>query len=269
MSHFSVAVISDGTKTVEELLAPYDESIEVAPYIGRTKEQMIADGKERAENIRERLKGGNTTLEELGDWASSYLDAKTDEDFYRAERYDDYKYDDDGNELSTYNPNSKWDWYVIGGRFPGRLKAANGEHGEGSAFEANPCIDGEYDVARIGDIDFSPDQEDYNTAARWWELVIEDAPLHEGEEMPFTLWRKEYYTDRYHDKDTYAKARSMFHPYACVTPDGRWHAPGNMGWFGCSSETHDDALDWELHFVDRFIKTADPNWEITMVDCHI
>lgn len=269
MSHYSVAVISDGTKSVEELLAPYDENIEVEPYINRTKEQMVEQAKKQAKQILEKLESGEYKLANLKAWHEKYLAAKTDEDFYLLERYDDYDYDEDGNELTTYNPDSKWDWYSIGGRFPGRLKATEGKHGEGSAFHDNPRRKGEYDIARICDIDFSPDQQAYNDAIRWWEVCIEDAPLRDGEEKPHIFWKKEYYIDRYHDKETYAKVSSMFSPYACITPDGEWHAPGEMGWFGCSNETHEDALDWDLHFVERFIDTADPNWTITMVDCHI
>lgn len=269
MSHYSVAVITDGSTTVEELLAPYDENIRVDPYINRTKEQMIREAKKHAQKILKRISEGKT-IEEIGkEYASKYLNAQTDEDFYNAERYADCEYDEDGNELTTYNPDSKWDWYSIGGRFPGLLKAKKGEHGEGSAFKDNPRVDGEFDVARIGDIDFSPDQEAYEEAERLWEIIVEGAPLRDGEEQPFMFYKKEYYMERYHDKATFAKASSLFSPYACITPDGVWHSPGDMGWFGCSNETHEAGLDWQLHFIERFIDTADPDWEITMVDCHI
>ena len=38
MSHFAVAVFTDGKKSIEELLAPYSENLEVAPYIYLTKQ---------------------------------------------------------------------------------------------------------------------------------------------------------------------------------------------------------------------------------------
>ena len=41
MSHYAVAVITNDQTSVDELLAPYDEGIEVAPYICRTKKQII------------------------------------------------------------------------------------------------------------------------------------------------------------------------------------------------------------------------------------
>ena len=44
MSHYTVAVFTkENGKTVEELLAPYDESLVMAPYIRQTKAQLIDD----------------------------------------------------------------------------------------------------------------------------------------------------------------------------------------------------------------------------------
>lgn len=57
--------------------------------------------------------------------------------------------------------------------------------------------------------------------------------------------------------------------YAVITPDGKWHAPGEMGWFACSSETDDEWDDWAKHYKERFIDSADPNMYLILVDCHI
>lgn len=57
--------------------------------------------------------------------------------------------------------------------------------------------------------------------------------------------------------------------YAVVTPDGVWHAPGEMGWFACSTETDDEWDEWRAHYKERFIDTADPNWFMVLIDCHI
>ena len=40
------------------------------------------------------------------------------------EKFDEHvrfqeQFNDDGQPISTYNPDSKWDWYVIGGRWDG------------------------------------------------------------------------------------------------------------------------------------------------------
>ncbi len=60
-----------------------------------------------------------------------------------------------------------------------------------------------------------------------------------------------------------------FGTYAVITPDGKWHSKGDMGWWGCSSETEEEAKKWNKSFKDMFLNTADPEWTLTVVDCHI
>lgn len=287
MSHFSVAVFTKPNgKTVEELLAPYNENIEYEPYIQYTKEQAIAKVRKEIEDYK-----NGTYAKYLADPKKyeeehnnerhlNYLKNEfpkqltwTDEECYqdKAKYYDEDMIDADGNLLSTYNPNSKWDWYSIGGRFPGKLKANNGKHGEGSAFNNNPMVDGEFDSARVGDIDWSMDMDEYNKAIRYWEVVVEKQPLREDENKDdFINWYKDgYYEEYYRDKETYAKIFASFGTYAVVTPDGIWHEKGQMGYWGISSETGDESLDWDLYYKERFIDAADPDWTITIVDCHI
>ena len=43
-----------------------------------------------------------------------------------------------------------------------------------------------------------------------------------------------------------------------MTPDGEWHEQGEMGWWGLSSETDEEALGWLRGFRGRFLDTADP-----------
>lgn len=252
MSHFSVAVFTEPNgKTVSELLAPYDENLEVESHVCKTKEEALA---------------------EIAKYENDYPEYKTMTD---EEKIEDYfgisDFDEDGNLMTTYNPDSKWDWYSIGGRFPGLLKATTGTHGDGSAFHINPRVDGEFDSARVGDIDFSPDMDEYNKAIRYWEVVVEKQPLKANENPDhFTNWYRDgYFEEYYRDKETYAKIMASFSTYAIVTPDGKWFEKGQMGWFGDSSETADEFVDWHLHYKERFLDTADPDWTLTIVDCHI
>lgn len=62
---------------------------------------------------------------------------------------------------------------------------------------------------------------------------------------------------------------SWFPTYAVITPDGVWHAPGEVGWFATTSASKEEEEDWFDNYNDRFIKTADPNWILSIVDCHI
>ena len=46
MSHFSVAVFHEEGQSIDELLAPYNEEIEYAPYLRFTKLEAIAHARE-------------------------------------------------------------------------------------------------------------------------------------------------------------------------------------------------------------------------------
>lgn len=60
-----------------------------------------------------------------------------------------------------------------------------------------------------------------------------------------------------------------FITYAVLTPDGEWHECGAMAWFNLSSATEEERNDWDKNYKARFIDTADPDWLLTIVDCHI
>ena len=258
MSHFTVGVICEDPMDVDKLLAPYSENLEVEPYIGRTKEQMIEDGKRFKEHCQEESKNG------IEDYMASYLTAKTDEDFYNLQKQDYCEYDKDGNELTTYNPDSKWDWYSIGGRWAGELKIRiTEENGLGEYAESDQDEFVYGDVAKIKDIDFSPNTERYNECYQWWKDNVE-APDVEWND----LYKKEYFTERYKDAEEYATRNASFGTFALVTPDGEWHECGEMGWFGCSSETPEEARAWDDQYMS-FIKNANPEHYFVMVDCHI
>lgn len=231
MSHYIVAVFHREDQEVEDLLAPFDENIEVEPYIKYTRQEAI-----------------DFVKEHWGDWVKD----KSDDECWD-EIADEYhnNTDENGNIYSTYNPNSKWDWWSYGGRFGGSLKLKGRD---------------EYiDEARVGDVDFSDDKETYEQSLKFWDDCVEGkAPRGD-----LFFYKPEYYKEFYGDRETYARFQAHFSTFAVVTPDGEWHEKGTMGWFGCSSETPEEARSWEEHYKERFIDTADPDWIITIVDCHI
>ena len=121
MSHFIVGVIHKPEQDIEELLAPYDEGLEVESYVYRTKSEIIKAAKEIVNNYNEDPDWYNNDKYRKN-WIKKYLDAKTEEELYEAEiSPDTYEYDEDGNELTTYNPDAKWDWWVVGGRWSDTL----------------------------------------------------------------------------------------------------------------------------------------------------
>jgi hypothetical protein len=231
MSHYTVAVFHRKDQDIDELLAPFSEELKVEPYIVYTKQEAIAKARERYEVCKD----------------------KTDEECYQF-MADGYQTDDEGNLLSTYNPDSKWDWYQEGGRWSGMLRRKS----DGA----------EVDEGRVGDLEFGLDEEEYKDALRFWDIVVDHKP-HKPDEEYHTIYKEEYYKEYYGDRDTYAKHCAQFSTFAVLTPDGVWHEKGEMGWFGCSSETPEEAKDWEEHYKERFLDTADPDWILTIVDCHI
>lgn len=219
MSHFTVAVIHRANQSVDDLLAPYDEQISVAPYVKYTRQQAI---------------------DRVHQW-KGYEEMPDDEAY--ACIAEDYESDENGNLLSTYNPNSKWDWYQIGGRWDGKLRLKNGDRSN---------------KARICEIDFSPDKEAYDVAIEQW-----------NNDFMGGFSNKEYFVEMYGTAEVYAESVSAFSTYAVVTPNGVWHEKAEMGWFGMDNATPEDSKNWPLKYYERFVKNADPNLIMTIVDCHI
>lgn len=254
MSHYAVLVIKNQDADLDEILAPYSENLKVEPYIDRTKQQMIDDAKKYKANFLERISKDPST--EISDWHRKYLNAETDQQFYDAERSNSGIYDEDGNELTTYNPKSKWDWWTEGGRWRESLTRKDGT---------------KVDRGLVKDLDFGIDKEEYERCLRWYEVAVEGAPLKEGENENdfFCFYNPDYMRRRYKSKENYAKFSASPIFFAVVTPDGEWCEKGQMGWFGCSSETEDESFDWDLHFIERFIDGLDEDMELVVIDCHI
>jgi len=229
MSHFTVAIFHRPDQDIKTLLAPYDECKQVEPYVQHTRQEAI-------EYARQHFRS---------------MEGKTDEECW-AYMADGNQTDAEGNIYSTYNPDSKWDWWEEGGRWNGMLKA----HGE------------RVNSARLGDIDFTPDPEAYASALRFWDVVVEHQPALPGEDY-FSIYNEQYYREYYGDRETYARHMTQFSTYAVILPTGEWIGKGSMGWWGCSSETGEEAKDWEEHFKERFLDGADSDLILTLVDCHI
>ena len=227
MSHFAVLVLHEEDQSIEDLLAPYSENLEVEPYVKYTRIQAI-------NKMRE-------------DCPSLYKDKSEDEIFQDACDWFGCMLDNDNNLLSTYNPDSKWDYWQVGGRFSGMLHID-------SAFVRH--------VKWVQPLD----KEEREDIIKWWNVNIEGA---EGEKDECFLYNPEYYKKRFKDAETYIKTQELPCYHAVVTPDGIWHEPSKVGWWGCTNGDPSDELEWDLHFKERFIDTAEFDWVATIVDCHI
>jgi len=252
MSHFTVLVIGDD---VEGKLAPFDENLEVEPYKVYYDEESIAHMVSHY-NEREGYNLDKNDLQALvplmKEWGG----------------YDKAAVDNDGlHYWSTYNPDSKWDWYQIGGRWRGQLllkHGTTGVQGEASFMLANPIYPLQsVDQANFGDIDWGYMQYNPMTIVEWataWKRIMS------GSGMVKPAYLKKKYPGGVKE---YVRKNMRFSTYAVITEDGKWNAPGEMGMWAMSSETDEEDELWQERFWEGFLEGLAPDTLITVVDCHI
>jgi hypothetical protein len=264
MSHFVVMVVGDD---IEEILAPYDENLEVEGHMDRTKEvihkefmnyqgSVIADNKPKEclsdfEKLTLILDTENAKW--VMDWCGQELD-----------RY--------GNTISHYNPDSKWDWYEVGGRWSGTLilkPGCEGSNGSRSwtnkddVIPANRC-DGAYNK----DIDWKAMNEIAKQhLAKDWDDLFDPNPVYCKYRPSYVEKQRKKHIEMYGTKENYLKRRGFWTPFALVDED-EWYAPGEMGWWGFSSDETEDRDMFDQMFKE-YVKLLNSKDVVTIVDCHI
>lgn len=241
MSHYPVGVIVDHPDDIDEVLEPYYEGFEVEPYVYLTRDQVA----EEFENIkREIRKGENTHLSEQD---RQHILSMTLDEFIEY-HYGGMEVDEEGNLLTTYNPESRWDWYVVGGRWNNLLRLKNGKR-------AN--------YARIREVEFSRDEEAYREAIEFWEKNIDG----KGDGILHPLHSPDYYKGIYGSKENYAEYYSTYEFFALVD-EWEWHEQGRMGWWAMSDTTHESFTSFR-NTMTQILENTDPDKYLVVVDCHI
>lgn len=273
MSHYAVAVFTEPNgRSIEELLAPFDENLHVPHYI--SKSDIIARVRSGIETYKngiyaEYLKDPETYIAKCTNHQNhiNYITKEfpmklhwADEDCYLdgIRYYKEESIKPDGSVFSDYNPNSKWDWYSIGGRYSNLIPLKDG----GYTDEVPMCeVDIEY-----------RDKTKYKNAIRFWQLYVEgQEPITEEDKklLKFVWYKQEYFTERYANAEEYAAWVSGFTFYAALLPTGEWLEPGQMGWWGISNASAEDDKSWRQKVKEILKRAQENNWEITIVDCHI
>lgn len=170
----------------------------------------------------------------------------SDDELYRERLkwYDGSEITEDGEVEVFYNPEGKWDWHVLGGRWDGALKL---EDSRG------------VNVATVKDVQFSFDMDAYLSNLRKWELVVEGQPPRNSKERSFidkidVTGIRRLMENTANDKETFGRLQSEFMPEVFVTSDGEWH------------EKSDDAeyyKEWEK------ARKRYANDYIVAIDCHV
>jgi len=122
MSHFNCLVIHKEEQDIAELMAPYSEDLKVKPYIEETKEKCYKEylrAKNDAKNKRNSFFGEKQKKE-------ADIIGMSFEKFKKWYWGKNRLWDEEGNLLTTYNPNSRWGYYLVGGKWENLLIKKNG-----------------------------------------------------------------------------------------------------------------------------------------------
>lgn len=313
MSHFTVLVIGDD---VEKQLQPYHEyectGIEDEYVVDVNKDDEVKEYLEREIFVGPRKDNGQVdyqyyeerAIENLSEWEKmtqlEYFQSqgKTSEEIdEEVSEWHGFKKKEDGSWYRKTNPNSKWDWWVVGGRWAGFFKMKPDGEGEAgsSGFFGAPARTGYVDVVKKKDIDFDAMfKETVEKAEKEYDgvyNVIKDLPVAESWKSVRERFEKiddarEFYHKqervealRKHDtwaeldefqidRETYIERQKnrTLSTYAIVK-DSKWYAKGEMGWWAVSTnEVEQD--DWNKKVME-LIESVPDDTLFTLVDCHI
>ena len=190
-----------------------------------------------------------------------------------AKEYHSYKKNIDGKYGYFSNPNSKWDWWVVGGRWSGSLIAKEDANFSFDDYrpvkeETSPYSNDNrvtaaaatlmdkskmrFDSLPLKDVDFAAmsgkTREDLE---QFWEDWVEQKnPDKEEFRQTWGLYKPEYYVELYKTKEAYVEHQLKWKPYAILHETKGWLEPGPMGWFGLSHETAEGIEDFGKHLND-------------------
>ncbi|WP_410735950.1 hypothetical protein [Citrobacter koseri] len=281
MSHFTVLVIGNNP---EKALAPYHEF-----ECTGINDQYIQEV-----DISEEIRGdieGQGSIEEaviynLGD--DSIVSDESELDLNDQHKFG-YAVVRNGELIKAVrrtNPNKKWDWYVLGGRWGGFFLHKNG-------MRVNVLRKGELDIAgMVSDkaILAKREYESFSSAIsghefpRTWSSVREELNS-DGIEKAREVYHAqpaikalkdcgidrvfgctvEYFGNNEQDFVT-RQANSALSAYAIIH-ENTWIAKGEMGWFGMSDDdlTQDEWNDK----VSELIASLPDDTLLSLFDCHI
>jgi hypothetical protein len=172
-------------------------------------------------------------------------------------------WDEDGNLYHLCNPEAKWDWYSVGGRWTGYFKlkpGAEGQLGEPGVFENEPLFDA--DVCALQDIDWDAMRTvQRQTAEKRWAAC--EAALAEGKPIDPYL---DFGVEPEEGKAQFLAREGSIATFA-VLHSGVWHEAGQMLWWGLVADAKPSEA-WDAEF-ERIIRSLDPDDELSVVDCHI
>lgn len=321
MSHFAVLVIGDD---VEAQLQPYHEyectgvKDEFVEFVDETAEVLAGWKTDTAncvrlpegeivscysEEAREYERNNNDALEQIEvPVKEHYADIKE-----YAEEYHGFEAGGTPDTFGRWtNPDAKWDWWLVGGRWTGFFKVKEGAaHQVGEVgLMTEPAEDGWGDQLRKKDVDIdgmrdvarnhaSEQYDQFKAVTAGYELP----PFNSWDEVreatddiekaraiytenPFVKAIKDanigpwfdcaltHFCVRTGGRDAYIqKAVDNCATTFAVVKDGEWYERGDMGWWGMVADEKEDD-EWGREF-SKLIDGVPDDTLLTVVDCHI
>lgn len=222
-----------------------------------------------------------------------------------AAAYGGWTSDGAGNFYRHTNPEARWDWWVVGGRWSGFFRLKPGVSrivGQPGVF--GPMREGHLyaDCARVADIDIDAMQADgVHEVLEGWEkaraattdvpsaLVWDDfkasmagadidtiraaywqQPMIKALRSAFPgLFEPDALIESIRqDRETIiSRAKSATFAVHAYLKNGQWHEQGEMGWFGISH--NDQPTDLWHGQIAEMIASLEPSAWLTLIDCHI
>lgn len=220
----------------------------------------------------------------LRDWCGHELDGE-------------YSAFEDGRFYVFTNPNTKWDWWTVGGRWSGMFLDINGEkqdiiqkkywdlakQSSDAVLEFAPFYDRfEQNADKFSDLEFESWDEvckkfsdkngtvNYSMARAVYQdqgfknvlksIFSEDS----DKEYEWLLHNPELFYNVSREDFMKARIYNSIGTFAVLDADG-WHEKGEMGWFAC---VRDEKADWTQIYLDK-LKAIPDNDYVVLVDCHI
>lgn len=281
MSHFNVLVIGDDP---EAQLAPYHEfectgrddkyiqDVELALTPQRiddfSKDRFVQPAK--GEDVQQLIRGPDGLVRAAFKWGYGVRDVHGT--IVRL--------------VKRTNPNAKWDWYVLGGRFSEKLICRDGQRRDAAKA-------GEVDWAAIEEAKLARHLPQFDRAVQViagrpvpdWNKIREkhgDAGIDKARQEynespvmrdlraarldPFGETLQEAYAN--FDRDRFiADVRDGACATYAVVRDAVWHQQGEMGWSGMASNEM-PAAGWNAKFR-QMIAACTPDTLLSVYDCHI
>lgn len=242
---FSVMVVGDNP---EELMAKYDLNLQVEPYV----KYKYLDA-EKLQNNAIKVMKQIVDKSELFNLNKFQLDAFQSQltklsnlssfEYYQVLTQGLY-YDDEGNALTTENPNGKWRTYRLGKNFVVPLKLKDGT-------ESNQTQNKDVDWEKM----HNANQQTYRIV---WRMIKEGLePSNEEEETIFNNMKdQENYFNTFKDEDDYVTYNTAYWNYAYLDENG-WHDLDDEG----------KQMDWIASFYDKFVEKLGEDAQITIYEC--